>query len=101
MPDSWTWIDWTDIWRGMQPDQVRGIIDTAAIKDMLKNRQWTAEVRHTQDRRNNDNGVSMFCMSQYSQEYIVPFFKNANGGPVPWCMLCGKETWGLSHIFCN
>ena len=85
----------------MQPDQVRGIIDTAAIKDMLKNRQWTAEVRHTQDRRNNDNGVSMFCMSQYSQKYIVPFFKNANGGPVPWCMLCGKETWGLSHIFCN
>ena len=101
MPDSWTWIDWVDIWRGMQPDQVRGIIDTAAIKDMLKNRQWTAEVRHTQDRRNNDNGVSMFCMTQYSQTYIVPYFKNAHGGPVPWCALCGKEAWGHSHIFCN
>ena len=68
MPDSWTWIGWVDIWRGLQPDQVRSIIDTAAIKDMLKNRQWTAEVRHTQDRRNNDNGVSLFCMSQYSQK---------------------------------
>jgi len=43
----------------------------------------------------------MFVIEQCQQEYMVPFFKNPTGGPVPFCSLCGKESWGPSHIFSN
>ena len=101
MPALWKEMDWKDIWRGNRPGCKRPAVDTAAIKLMLRERHFSGEVRHNLDKKKNKNNISMFVIGQCQQQYILPFFKNPSGGPVPWCGLCGRESWGPSHIFSN
>ena len=81
MPEDWDWIEFKDIWRGMQKGEKRPAIDLFLVKQMLEFKDRSAEIRYGQDREANGGGASLFLLNEFKQEYIVMHFKHPNGPP--------------------
>ena len=70
VPEDWDWIDYNDVWRGMQKGEKRPAIDLFLVKQMLEFKDRSAEIRYGQDREANGGGASFFCSESSSKNTL-------------------------------
>ena len=90
---------WVHKWKGLRPgQQVPPVDKIGALKFQKLEKGSDANERFDLDVAEN-NGDPKFLCNQLLQIWVVPWWKNDSGYPLPWCAICGAEAWSPVHFF--
>ena len=90
---------WVAKWKGLQPGEEVPAVDTKMAREFQTKEFGENTIDKFQKDFSQNSGNPLFLRNQLKQRWCVPYFKQDQGWPMAYCLLCGKEAWSPAHFY--